>query len=938
MCRILWRILLGCARSAIGDQRSPILEGKIIMIRKTYVLPVMLLIGFSLCFISSFANEIDEKGEFVEDDFILKGIFEFPTAEGPAYIQGSPEFFQRSPQYIFGSPDFEKMRDLPPNSQDYQLGRKVGAILIPQRNNPSGFWICTGFLVGPDLFMTNHHCIYDDNGRLPLSDARIYMDYYQEPDVDPTLGGVTARVSGVLQEDAVKDYALLRLDTPIGNTYGWLELDTTTPVNTGQSVKIIHHSNARSKEISRRNSQIVDVPADFRADFPELRYMVAYLADTEGGSSGAPVFLRDGTGVIAINHSGWFRRIGGRIVPEFNAGTLMSYIVPEIQQWLPGGSPTPPPPSTGNLMYWADYGTNKIQRATLNGTNVQDLVTGLRTPEGIALDVTGGKMYWTDNGTDKIQRSNLDGSNIEDLVTGLSSPESIALDVAGGKMYWTDASTNKIQRATLNGSNIEDLITTGLFEPEGIALDVAGGKMYWTEYSSNKIRRANLDGSHIEDLVTGLRRPDPIALDIAGGKMYWGEYLSEKIRRANLDGSHIEDLVTTGLYDPEGIALDIAGGKMYWTDTYYDRIQRANLDGSNIENLITRGLSNPDGIALGISPSTTPISFTPPTIADQTFTVNTPITPLQLPVATGGTPPYTYTLSPIPNGLDFNAATRLLIGTPTTEGFTHATYTATDATGATAALNFTIEVIAGVPTDKPLDVNADGQVDVLDLVLVAVFYGTRGNGLPADVNADGIVNVQDFAAVAAGVDAANALPLEVIEQALLAAAAQAAELEAAAGAPVRFGDPPRAVLSVKTAYGNVADALVETRHIARTNTRLGEAVALLETLLSLLAEMGAIPETTALLPNYPNPFNPETWIPYELAESADVTVHIYSVKGDLIRTLVLGHQPVGIYRDKSRAAYWDGKNAQGERVASGVYFYTLTAGDFTATRKLLIRK
>ena len=98
------------------------------------------------------------------------------------------------------------------------------------------------------------------------------------------------------------------------------------------------------------------------------------------------------------------------------------------------------------------------------------------------------------------------------------------------------------------------------------------------------------------------------------------------------------------------------------------------------------------------------------------------------------------------------------------------------------------------------------------------------------------------------------------------------------------------------------------------------------------------PEETVLLSNYPNPFNPETWIPYQLATPAKVTVVIYAADGRLVRTLALGHQLAGMYQDKSRAAYWDGRNEFGESVASGVYFYKLTAGDFTATRKMLIRK
>ena len=100
----------------------------------------------------------------------------------------------------------------------------------------------------------------------------------------------------------------------------------------------------------------------------------------------------------------------------------------------------------------------------------------------------------------------------------------------------------------------------------------------------------------------------------------------------------------------------------------------------------------------------------------------------------------------------------------------------------------------------------------------------------------------------------------------------------------------------------------------------------------------APPEQTTMLPNYPNPFNPETWIPYQLAAPADVTLAIYSADGKLVRTLDLGHQAAGVYQSKTRAAYWDGRNALGEQIASGVYFYTFTAGDFSATSKMLIAK
>ena len=127
--------------------------------------------------------------------------------------------------------------------------------------------------------------------------------------------------------------------------------------------------------------------------------------------------------------------------------------------------------------------------------------------------------------------------------------------------------------------------------------------------------------------------------------------------------------------------------------------------------------------------------------------------------------------------------------------------------------------------------------------------------------------------------------------------------------------------------------LHEAKRINLKDPAFQRGLLMLEQLLASLT-----PKETVLLANYPNPFNPETWIPYQLAAPADVSIAIYAIDGKLIRRLDLGHQPVGIYESRSRAAYWDGRNQIGEPVASGVYFYTLSAGDFTATRKMLIRK
>lgn len=100
----------------------------------------------------------------------------------------------------------------------------------------------------------------------------------------------------------------------------------------------------------------------------------------------------------------------------------------------------------------------------------------------------------------------------------------------------------------------------------------------------------------------------------------------------------------------------------------------------------------------------------------------------------------------------------------------------------------------------------------------------------------------------------------------------------------------------------------------------------------------AVPQNSKLFQNYSNPFNPDTWIPYQLSESADVTIRIYNISGQLVRTLDLGHKQAGFYLSKAKAAYWDGKNDVGEQLASGVYLYQLKAGDFTIIRKMLMVK
>ncbi len=200
------------------------------------------------------------------------------------------------------------------------------------------------------------------------------------------------------------------------------------------------------------------------------------------------------------------------------------------------------------------------------------------------------------------------------------------------------------------------------------------------------------------------------------------------------------------------------------------------------------------------------------------------------------------------------------------------------------------------------DVNNDGVVNILDLVLIASSFGQSGQS-NADVNGDRVVNILDLVFVAG-------------------------MFEGAAAAPSAQPEVPETLTAVE-----VQDWLTDARALEAEDPIMKRGFLILEQLLASLT-----PKETELLSNYPNPFNPETWIPYRLAEDAFVTLTIYDSKGQVVRTLEIGHRIAAAYENRSKAIYWDGKNDVGEQVASGVYFYTLTAGDYSATRKMVILK
>ena len=198
----------------------------------------------------------------------------------------------------------------------------------------------------------------------------------------------------------------------------------------------------------------------------------------------------------------------------------------------------------------------------------------------------------------------------------------------------------------------------------------------------------------------------------------------------------------------------------------------------------------------------------------------------------------------------------------------------------------------------PTDINGDGVVNILDLILVAQNFGTT----KSDINGDGTTNILDLILVAQhlGETSITAAP-----------AALPASL-----------DPETVQEWIDMAHahndGSVAFA---------------QGIAMLERLLALM-----VPDKTVLRANYPNPFNPETWIPYHLADDTEARINIYDIQGMLVRQFNIGYQKAGYYTDRTKAVHWDGRNEIGEPVASGVYFYTLTTDDYTGTRRMVILK
>ena len=651
-----------------------------------------------------------------------------------------------------------------------------------------------------------------------------------------------------------------------------------------------------------------------------------------------------------------------------NGSTELQVLLPELQQ---------------QPMFWINTDTDKIESAGFFDAVTQGV-------ESLTVDRSGSKLYWGERSSSggTIKRANFDGSNIETLVTLSSVPRGIVIDEVGNKMYWTNSDL-QIQTATLNGEDINTIIQLedeivektvetctpalslalffipilyddcswvkteiNLTTPTDIAVYSADSRLYWTELSG-RIRRVNFDGTNLETPVSDLGTP--YGITVAEGKVYWAVEVDEnsgKIQRANLNGTGIETLVKVqGM--PLDISIDTDAGKIYWANSL-GGIQRMAINGGEVEAVVL-GITVPGDFVLvpdaqPIMPTTTTTDAAATTDAAVSISpgsVASPAVGEQIEFAlniTGGEAVAGYQAT-----VQFDtSALRYVSGANGDFLPTGAFFVAPKVEGNLVKLNaaslagessedgtlatLTFEVIAVKASTLTLsdvlltnsagkafvpkidnaeiteasqlkgDINGDGIVNIQDLVLVAGRLGQSGAN-SADVNGDGIVNIQDLVLVASALGSGAAAP-----------SVPSQSLEALTAADLKLW-------------------LAQARHLNLMDATSQRGIMFLQQLLIVLT-----PKETALLANYPNPFNPETWIPYQLAKPTEVIITIYAVKGTLVRTLALGHQAAGMYQTRSRAAYWDGKNEIGEKVATGVYFYTLTAGDFSATRKMLIRK
>ena len=436
-----------------------------------------------------------------------------------------------------------------------------------------------------------------------------------------------------------------------------------------------------------------------------------------------------------------------------------------------------------------------------------------------------------------------------------------------------------------------------------IAVDAGNGKVYWTEKtgaSSGTINSANLDGTGVTELTSILSVPMGIAVDATGSKLYWTNARG-RIQRANLDGSGIQNVVQD-LSAPTDIV--VSNGFIYWTEGS-NSVRRVSISGQKIVQDIAANLGTVGGLAVGGGK----VYWTEKTGASGGSVNGANLDGTNLETLA--------TLLSAPMGISVDTAGSKLYWTNARGRVQRANLNGSGITNVVDGLGSPGDIVLSNSISAPMmttpttpmtvsyakyDVNKDDTVDNTDAGLVIDALGT--NNARYDVNGDGTVDFLDVVLVFDNRD------------------------DNVAGAPTIVG------MKLSAVQIDIIQEQIDL--LIATNDRSPAAMRTLVYLQQLLAM--ARPEKTQLFANYPNPFNPETWIPYELATDTHVRLTIYNTQGVVIRTLQFGHQSAGYYTGRDRAAYWDGRNALGEQVASGLYFYQLETDEMSSMRKMVILK
>ena len=436
-------------------------------------------------------------------------------------------------------------------------------------------------------------------------------------------------------------------------------------------------------------------------------------------------------------------------------------------------------------------------------------------------------------------------------------------------------------------------------------ITVGGGKVYWTEKtgeSGGTINSANLNGSDVTELTSIKAVPMGIAVDVAGSQLYWTNSRG-RIQSADLDGSGITN-VMQNLQSPMDLAL--AGGNAYWTQGN-GSVRFVNLRGQKVVRNVSTGTDTPGSLVIGGGK----VYWTEKT-GESGGTVNSANLN-----GTGATQLASILAAPM--GIAVDGSRSKLYWTNSRGRVQSANLDGSGITNVVSGLGSPGDMVLSNSIAAPAattttrttttasnkyDVNGDGSVNNADSDAITVAIAAGATDAKYDVNGDGTVNVFDLVEIIANRD------------------------PGAAGAPTLFG--------MKMSAAQIDSLQEQIDLLIAMNDRSPAAMRTLIYLQQLLVT--ARPEKTQLLANYPNPFNPETWIPYELATDTHVRLTIYNTQGVVIRTLQLGHQSAGYYTGRDRAAYWDGRNALGEQVASGLYFYQLETDEMSLMRKMVILK